>query len=242
MMNRVLKLVNPCHFDLQKGIQSFVQNNIDESRRKGNETKMSENGKMHKGDGVAQVKINEHEQALRADAEREQDCVENKESCEDVGANLIVPGVLKDLKLGPVSGVVTRGSGGRPAEVPETSLGCGVPQPGELRLPPRHALGHTLKDQRSIGEVSEARERARFENLNEMEEDSGSKMVGEELSWENQMRPTRPTGSILFSKQELLTAVEAKHVDASWISESGDIARVQVNELERKDEGQTLNC
>ena len=200
---------------------------------------MRENGTLHKGDGVAQVEINEHEQALRADAEREQECAENKESCEDVDANLIVPGVLKDLKLGPVSGVVTRGSGGRPAEVPETSLGCGVPQPGELRLPPRHALGHTLKDQRSIGEVSEAWERARFENVNdEMKEDESElKMVGEELSWENQKRPTRPTERVLFSKQELSTAVDAKHVDASWTSESGDIARVQVNELERNDEG-----
>ena len=74
------------------------------------------------------------------------------------------------------------------------------------------------------------------------EDESELKMVGEELSWENQKRPTRPTERVLLSKQELSAAAEAKHVDASWISESSDIARVQVNELERKDEGQTLNC
>ena len=87
--------------------------------------------------------------------------------------------------------------------------------------------------------MSEAWERARFENVNEerKEDESELKMVGEELSWENQKRPTIPTERVLFSKQELSTAVDAKHVDASWTSESGDIARVQVNELERKDEG-----
>ena len=121
-------------------------------------------------------KTEQHDRGRGVNAEREEDCEELKESKECGDADLVVPGVPKDLKLGPVSGVVTRGSGGRPAEVPETSLGCGVPQPGELRLPPRHALGHTPKDQRSIGEVREA-----------------SEMVGEEPRRENQKRPSGPT-------------------------------------------------
>ena len=193
---------------------------------------------LNEMNGRAKAEISEREQALQADAGREQILNESEESHKSVGANLMVPGILDDPRLGPVSGVVTRDRGGRPSGEPETPLGCGQPQPGELRSPSRHAERHTLKVKRSSGEVGEVRSEVRVEDLNEKESENDAKeVVGEEPDRENQMRPTGPTERILLSERRLSTAVEVKHVDANGLGRSGVIAQVQNRTMDEALEG-----